>query len=200
MRTPAVTLIATVVLLVLLMPPVIAHERKTLGQVRLTIGWWEEPALSGSRNAVEVDVADARGAPIADLGGGSLAVEIAFGDQRITLPLRPSRPPGRFVAWLVPNRPGTYTFRITGKVKNQAIDTTSTCSDATFECVVDVSELQFPAKDPSTSQLADRVTRGLPRAEQAVAMAASARTVALAAIGVAGVALVAAIGLGVRKR
>jgi len=180
-------------------PDASAHERKAAGGFRLTIGWGDEPAFSGFRNSVVVDVADAAGGPVKDLDG-PLTVEVSFGDERLTLPLVPDgQRPGEVRAWLVPTRPGTYTFHITGKVKGQTIDATSTCSDSTFDCVTDVSEIQFPAKDPSTGQLADRVSRALPRAEQAQAAAASARTIAIAAIAVAALALAAAIGFGVRR-
>ena len=103
------------------------------------------------------------------------------------------------MAWLVPTRAGRYTFHVAGKVRGQTIDLTSTCSDATFECVVDAAEVQFPAKDPSAGQLADRLNRGLPRAEQAMEAARSARRIGFGAIVVAGLALVAAMGWGCEK-
>jgi hypothetical protein len=181
-------------------PPAPAHETHKVDRYRLTLGWGDEPAYSGQKNSVDVDVADAAGAPVTDLGGGSLAVEVSFGDERVVRPLLPSGArPGRFRAVLVPTRAGTYSFHVTGTVKGQTIDTRSTCSDRTFDCVADVSELQFPAKDPSVGQLAESVTRALPRAERALDAAASARRVAMAAIAVAALALAVAIGLGARK-
>lgn len=176
-----------------------AHDTKKAGAVTLTLGWGDEPAFSGSRNSIDVDVTDARGAPVAD-PAASLGVEVSFGEERVSLPLAPAADrPGRFQAWLVPTRPGTYTFHVTGTIRGQAIDVTSTCSDATFECVADVSGVQFPAKDPSAGQLAEGVSRALPRAERAMEEAASARTVGFAALAMAAVALVATIGLGVRR-
>jgi hypothetical protein len=163
------------------------------------VGWGEEPAFSGFRNFVEVDVADATGRPVADLGG-TLSVEVSFGDERISLPLLPDRgQPGKFRAWLVPTRPGTYSFHITGTVKGQSIDMTSTCSPETFACVAEVSEIQFPVRDPSAGQLADRISRELPRAEAALETASGARTLAMAGLAGAIIALGAAIGFGVRK-
>ena len=177
-----------------------AHETQSVKQYRLTIGWGDEPAYSGYKNSVDVDVADGAGAPVTDLGGGSLAVEVSFGDERIVRPLLPSGlKPGRFRAGLVPTRAGTYTFHVTGTVKGQTIDTRSTCSDTTFHCVTDVSDLQFPVKDPSAGQLAESVARAIPRAERAFDTAAGARRIAMAAGGIALIALVAAIGVGVRK-
>jgi hypothetical protein len=177
-----------------------AHETRTVGGLRLTVGWGEEPAFSGFRNFVEVDVVDGAGNPVTDLGGGALAAEVSFGDEHIPLSLSPARgQPGKFRAWLVPTRPGTYAFHITGTIKGQAIDMTSTCSASTFACVADVSDIQFPVKDPSAGQLADRLSRELPRAEGAMAAATGARTLAMAGLASAVIALGAAIGFGMRR-
>ena len=179
--------------------PAAAHETRGVGNLRLTVGWGEEPAFSGFRNFVEVDVVDSAGHPVADIGG-ALSAEVMFGDERISLSLLPARgQPGKFRAWLVPTRPGTYAFHITGMVKGQSIDMTSTCSPETFACVADVSDIQFPVKDPSAGQLADRISRELPRAEGAMATASGARTLAIAGLAGAVIALGAAIVFGVRK-
>jgi hypothetical protein len=176
-----------------------AHETKAVDQIRLTIGWGDEPAFVGFKNFVSVAVSDAAGAPVTD-PGGSLAVEVSFGDERIVLPLLPAgERRGEFRAWLVPTRPGSYTFHITGRMKGQTVDATSTCSDRTFDCVTDISEVQFPVKDPSTGQLADRISRELPRAERALGTAARAQVIAIAAMCGAVLAVAIAIGLGVRK-
>jgi hypothetical protein len=174
--------------------PAVAHERKIVGQYHLVIGWGDEPAFSGLKNAVEIDLADRAGAPVTDLGGGSLSVEVIYGDQRVTLPLRPVREPqGKFRAWLVPTRAGAYTFHISGTIKGEAFDVSSTCSDTTFACVSDVADLQFPAKDPSPGQLADRMSRGFPRAEEAASAAGTARAIAFMAMALAVIAIVAAM-------
>ena len=177
-----------------------AHETKAVGGVKLTVGWGDEPAFSGFKNFVEVDVVDGAGQPVTDLGGGALSADVSFGDEHIPLALLPARgEPGKFRAWLVPTRPGTYSFHITGTIKGQPIDMMSTCSDTTFACVADVSDIQFPIKDPSAGQLADRISRELPRAEAAMTAAGGARTLAIAGLAGAVVALGAAIGFGMRK-
>jgi len=172
-----------------------AHDRKSVGRLVLTIGWEDEPALAGFRNAIEVAVADAAGAPVAD--PASLTVDVSFGGDRVTLPLRPAgRQPGRYRALLIPTRAGAYTFRVSGTVGQQTIDLSSPCSDRTFECVADAADLQFPAKDPTTGQLAERMSRGLPRGEEAASHAATARVVAFAALAIAVAALVVAVRRG----
>ncbi len=167
-----------------------AHERKSAGSYHLVIGWGDEPAFTGVKNAVEIDLTDSAGKPVTALGGGTLSAEVVFGDERVTLPLRPVlQSPGKYQAWLIPTRPGVYTFHISGTVQGVALDVSSTCSDTTFACVDAAADLQFPAKDPSPAELADRVSRGLPRAEDAASTASTARTIAVSALAVAAAAI-----------
>lgn len=180
--------------------PTAAHDAHNAGPYRLVIGWGDEPAFTGIRNAVVVEITEMGKGPVSDLGGGSLVAEVSFGAERVVLALEPQpRRPGVFQAWIVPTRAGTYTLHVTGKVKNQAIDVTTTCSARTFDCVVEGSEIQFPVKDPSVGQVAERLNRFLPRAEQAVESAARAQTVALAAIVIAGFGVISAIVLSLRR-
>jgi hypothetical protein len=168
-----------------------AHERKTAGAVDLVIGWGDEPAFTGARNSVVVTLSD-RSGPLKT--PATLAVEITFGAERLTLPLEPvANRPHEYQAWLVPTRAGTYAFHVTGKVGTQQIDVTSTCSDRTFHCVVDATDIQFPAKDPTVAQLSDRLERGLPRADRANETAASANRLAMAALAlsIAGIVMAA---------
>lgn len=168
---------------------------KRVGPLRISFGWGEEPPFAGARNSVEVEVSDTTGAPI-EGARGELRAEGTFGDQRVELPLVPQEEPGVFRAPLVPTRPGTYSLRIIGRALGRAIDVVATCSDKTFECVIDPTEIQFPAKDPSASQLAERLSRGLPRAS---ATARSSHRIAIAALAVALLSLAASVGFGVRN-
>lgn len=176
-----------------------AHEKKTAGALVLTIGWGDEPAYSGIRNAVEIDVADATGVPVAD-PEASLAVDVSFGGERMTLPLAPAgRQPGKYRAWLVPTRAGVYAFHVTGNIRHQAVDVTSTCSEKTFACVLDSADVQFPTRDPSPGQLADRIARTAPRADAAVDSANGARRISFAALAVSVLALGVALLRGRRR-
>lgn len=172
-----------------------AHDAHVAGPYRLVIGWSDEPAFTGTRNAVVVEIAETGKGPMTD--PASLAVEVSFGAERIVLPL--NQDPVRrhvFQAPLVPTRAGTYTFHLTGKVRSQPIDITTTCSEKTFDCVVDGSAIQFPVKEPTAGQVVERLDRSLPRAELALESAKRAQTMAIAAIAVAALALLsAAVGM-----
>jgi hypothetical protein len=177
-----------------------AHMTKPAGKLLISFGWGDEPPFTSAKNFVEVGVADKSGAPIEELQA-ELRAEVTFGSERVELPLEPTEEPSELRASIVPTRPGTYAFRITGTANGQTIDVGATCSEKTFECVSDISEIQFPAKEPSAGQLADRLTRELPRVEaQASDDADDVRLIAIAALVVATLALIAAIVLGVMLR
>jgi hypothetical protein len=117
-----------------------------------------------------------------------LPLEAAFGATWGT--------PGEYDAALTPTRPGTYTFHYIGSVRGQPVDQSFTSSDKTFSVVDDANGIEFPAKDPSTGQLATKVDRLDPRILAASQSAGSAADKASTAttIGVIGV-IVGAIGL-----
>jgi len=178
--------------------PAAAHEGRATGPVRLSVGWGDEPAYTGVRNSVQVTLTEANGgAPVTDVVD-SLKVEVIKGEDKMTLPLARAGAPNDYRAALTPTRPGSYTFRITGTVRAQNIDESFTSSRTTFNDVEDIASIQFPAKDPTTGQLATRVDREVPRLEAAVAeaedQAASARSLAVAGIAVGVLGLLAAAG------
>ena len=182
-----------------LAPAASGHVERRAGPYAVTVGWGNEPPLSGSENFVDVELAGASGAPVA-VRAGALGVEVRFGDAVTTLPLVPSGEPGKLRAAIVPTRPGTYAFRVRGTVAGRTIEAEATCSERTFDCVEDAAAVQFPARDPSTGQLAQRLGRELKRADRARDRADSAHTTALIAIVAALLALAAAAALAVRGR
>jgi hypothetical protein len=186
-------------LLLALSPNASAHVVETSGPYRVTMGWGEEPALSGERNFVEVEVADAGGAPVR-VPAGALTVEVSFAGAVRTLPLEPAED-GGLRAVLVPTRPGTYAFHVTGTLRGSPVDVRATCSERTFDCIEDAAAFQFPAREPSTGEVAQRADRETARATRdAQDSADDARTLALVAVIVAALALVAAVVLGLRGR
>lgn len=98
--------LAVGLLLIAFVAPARAHDKKSVGPFLLTIGWRDEPAFAGVKNTIQVRVTDAAGAPLKTTPG-SLFVEIAFGDQRMALPLaRSAETPGIFDAAIIPTRAG----------------------------------------------------------------------------------------------
>jgi hypothetical protein len=58
---------------------------------------------------------------------------------------------------MIPTRPGTYEFHFTGEAGGEQIDEVFTSSETTFDSPSDPAQFQFPAKDPSTAELAQAV-------------------------------------------
>jgi hypothetical protein len=176
-----------------------AHVVRTVGPYTVEIGWGTEPPLAGFENSVEVTVADADGRPVADLGG-SAGVAVSFGEARTKVPLVATEEPGEFRATLIPTRPGTYSFQVEATIDGRPVSTGATCSEGTFDCVIPATGAQFPVQDPSVGEVAERIDSSLPRAEQAADDADSAKSIAIAAIVLAALALAGAVGVAVHGR
>ena len=180
--------------------PAFAHEQRTVGRYKFTVGWGEEPAYAGFKNSVQFILADSKGKPVTDLGD-SLNLAVVFSGQTVTLPLEPTfdpdtglGTPGDYRAWFIPTRPGAYTFHFTGSIHGQKVDQSFSSSPTTFDPVTDPSGVQFPAKDPSTGALSDLVTRDVSRLSADIKKAhdnASTATI-LAVVGLA----IGVIGIG----
>jgi len=173
--------------------PIRALDKQTVGTLHLTIGWGDESAFAGSRNSIDVAVTDGTGAPAAD-PTNALNVEVTFGDRRLRLPLLPvERQPGMYRAWIVPSRAGSYAFHISGRLKGEAVDITSACSENTFPCVMDPGDVQFPEKDQTSAQLAETVNNSQARIQQAIDDATEARLIAFVALATAAAAVALAV-------
>jgi hypothetical protein len=193
--------------------PASAHEQQGLagGKYNVVVGWGDEPAYNGFKNSVQVLLSDAAHKPVADLKD-TLRVEVVTGDQRIEVALEPNfevgefGEPGDYRGWIVPTRPGNYTFHLTGTIRGDKIDESFTSSDTTFDPVKDLSEVEFPAKDPTAGQVSQRLDRE--SARLGARMAALQRTVdkdskatTALVVGIAGLVLgVLALGVSVMRR
>ncbi len=147
--------------------PVFAHEVRQVGAYTFTVGWQHEPTYVGVENAVQVFIHDSRGRAVADLADRDLKVTIATSGQtsgslNLTASYDPDTGlgiPGEYDAALLPTAPGTYSFHITGAVHGQSIDQTFTSSDSTFDDVKDPSPIEFPATQPTATELGQLSTK-----------------------------------------
>lgn len=137
-----------------------AHQAGPVAGYDVEVGWLSEPVLVGFPNAVFLQMS-LSGQPVRRLGDG-LKVEVSFGDRKgPTLAFTPMEKPGQFQTALIPTRPGSYTFRLTGSVGGSKFN-------ATFDKIERAEEpdnINFPDKVPSAGEIADRVERLGPRIE-----------------------------------
>jgi len=146
--------------------PALGHEQRTVGAYQTVVGWANEPVFTGFPNAVQFILSDASGNPVVDLGPDDLKVEVSYGDQKVgPQPVTPAfsvgsfGEPGDYQSDLIPSRPGEYSFHFTGTIKGQPFDETYTSGEETFGSPVSPSTIEFPAKDPSSGELAQSIER-----------------------------------------
>jgi hypothetical protein len=189
--------------------PALAHEGRTVGDYALVVGFADEPVFAGTKNGVDLAVAEVgSGDPV--VKGVDLEVEVQFGSESTTFPIEPEfvvgsfGEPGTYGAAFFPTRPGQYTFRFTGTIGNQEIDETFTSGPDTFSHVADPKEVSFPVQDPSTGELAERLDREVPRLTSAVENASDTadrnETLTIVALAAAGLALIVALVAVTRGR
>ncbi|HEX2259150.1 MAG TPA: hypothetical protein VHJ40_05335 [Actinomycetota bacterium] len=172
-----------------------AHEQRGVAGQNIVVGWEVEPAFTGSPNAVSVRVTDAgSGQPVQGL---QLKVEVLFGGRDSTqktppLDLQPAfNEPGVYSAPILPSRPGTYTFHITGQLDGEPFDQYFTSGEDTFDSIHNARE--FPVEDPSPGELAERLSRIDSRIETASQEAAMARSLAFGGIALGVIGLLVAL-------
>ena len=198
--------------------PAWAHQHRNVGGIETTVGWGDEPAYAGFKNSITFR-AERPGAGGGEAGtpvtGATLTVEVGFGGPTATekmgpLDLEPAfGEEGLYETTLIPTRPGTYTFRITGKLAGRNFDQTYTSGEAgknpqsegTYDDVQEPAEVKFPVKDPNNADLAGRITqeatRLSARASQAKDDASMATILGYVGIGLGAIALIVAL---VRRR
>lgn len=205
-------------LMVLIAPAGLAHEPRQQGDLEMVVGFGTEPAYAGQPNSVQLILVHG-GKPVVDLGD-TLAVEVSFGDETMELPIEPYfavgefGEPGDYRAWFIPTRPGQYAFHFSGTIDGEEVDETFTSGPNTFSDVSNPADIQFPAQDPTTGELAERIDREVPRLAsaiedarvEAVAQAnlasdvSSARTFGVIGLVVGGIGLIVAIMALMRGR
>ena len=178
--------------------PADAHEEREIGDLLVEVGWAVEPVYAGSANQVQM-IVQKNGEAVED---ARLEAEVIFGDpdgsaRSGPIVLDPSfETPGDYLGSLIPTRPGTYTFHITGTVGGQTVDETFTSGEQTFDDVANPTEAQFPDQDPTNGELAQAIDRLSARVDEA---GGGDSTALLVAIG-SGVVALAALVLATRKR
>jgi hypothetical protein len=178
-----------------------AHEVREVGDLTLVVGWAIEPAYAGFGNEVQVIVT--RGEEPVE--GGELEAEVVFGDPEGETRTDPIRlepafdTPNEYLGYIIPTRPGTYSFHVTGSVGGDRIDETFTSGEDTFDDVNNPTDAEFPVQDPTRGELSEKLDRVTARLNE-VSDAGGSDPVALwVAIG-AGVLALIALAVGARRR
>jgi hypothetical protein len=148
----------------------------------VALGWSVEPTYVGQVNAVQVIVKDKAGKAVTDLADGDLKVVVSIGGQdssALSLDNKFDEDTGLGIAGdyeapLTPTTPGDYKFHLTGSIHGHAVDETATSSDSTFNSAVEATDIQFPNKLPSLTEITTSLDRINARLAASPAPAASA--------------------------
>jgi hypothetical protein len=204
--------------------PVLAHEDREIEGYHFTVGFMEEPALEGSRNAVSLEVmkppegathehgenpqssASGSGAeaeqPSAELVpveglDSTLQVEVTHIPTGVSkvMPLRTVfGEPGHYAADLIPTAPGQYRFRFFGAVEGMNIDETFESGPDTFDNVEEAKALQFPEPLPAAREVEGAVRGTQATAQEAQDTASSATTLGMIGVVLGAVGILFGIG------
>jgi hypothetical protein len=169
----------------------LAHEEHEVGDYTIEVGFLDEPVFAGEESGLDLHVT--RGDEPVEGLEATLQAEVRFGDQTRALELTPAfGEPGAYRSVFFPTAAGQYAFRIFGFVEGTAVDETFTSGPDTFGDVRDATAGQFPVQYPATADIARDAEAG-----------ANAGTLSLVGVILGGLALVAALvalGLGVARR
>jgi hypothetical protein len=207
-RTTIVAALAAVLLVPLLAVPASAHGEHKVANYTFVVGFGTEPAYAGQTNSVQLMISN-NGEPVKDAMGLKAAVTTGDAEPK-EMPLEPYfgadwGEPGDYRAFFIPTAPGAYTFKITGTLGGKKINKSYTSGKDGFDEITDPAEVQYPAVEPTGSQLTTRLDRETARLNAALAAekqaaedeAASARQLATIGLAVGALGLLAAIGVGV---
>ena len=207
-RRAGLAAVLAVLLVPLLAASASAHGEHKVDNYTVEVGFGTEPAYAGVTNSVQLIISN-NGKPVTDAKG--LKVAVTTGDAEAKeMVLQPYfgadfGEPGDYRAFFIPTAPGPYTFKVTGTLGGKKVDESYTSGKDGFDEVTDPAEVQYPAPEPTGSQLTTRLDRETARLngalaaqrEQADDQVADARRLATIGLVVGALGLLAAVGMGV---
>jgi hypothetical protein len=122
---------------------VYAHITKNFGNIKVEVGWSNEPPLVGLLNNVIVQVNQTSGkntqTPIIN-ALASMDIAVKYGGVTKPLDFVPSEDTeGLYNGQMIPTRPGTYSLALNGTIQNQKIN-----AEIPLDLVESTQKLNFP--------------------------------------------------------
>jgi hypothetical protein len=168
----------------------LGHERRAVGPYTFVVGWLNEPSYVNLLNSLDLTVTETAGGNAVEGLEKTLKADLTYGGLTTPQPLALAArfgQPGKYQGYVVPTKAGDYTFHLTGTVGTTNIDEKFQSGPGRFGSIESAEALEYPEKVVANSDLAARVD--------------SIQTLVIAAIVVAGVAvLLSAGGLVMRRR
>ncbi len=119
----------------------LAHTTVHAGNYEIEVGWVNEPAVVGQRNAVVVNVSDTT-AEDKEVDVSKLLVSVSYGGQTKTLELQPlsEDTKNQYILPVLPTVAGQYTVQLRGKLGDTDVNL-----DVQPEEVMAADTLSFPS-------------------------------------------------------
>jgi hypothetical protein len=133
--------------LLALFATVSAHEGREVGdgKYEIVFGWRAEPAYTNLLNGPELEISTHGDEQPVEGLDETLQIEVSYGGKTKLLKLRAVfNSPGNYTADLIPTQPGDYSFHLTGKIGDAAIDETFDSANGEFSSVNPITDIQFP--------------------------------------------------------
>ena len=121
----------------------LAHEECVSGDIKIIVGWANEPPLVNQLNGIELTITRVSDEQPITNAIAQLETSIKKGGQTKSLDFQPQEEPGVYAATILPTQTGQYATVIKGTITGQAIDCQIAIEDAE-----DTSRFTFP---PSTT-------------------------------------------------
>lgn len=127
-----------------------AHNRVEVGPYAIVIGWLQEPAIVGERNALTIEISENE-QPF--LGAeATLDMEVLYAGRTWRVNMNPTETPGLYTADLFPTVRGLYTVHLFGTLENTDVDL-----QIDPEEVFPASNLHFPEPLPDPIAMQEQI-------------------------------------------
>jgi hypothetical protein len=168
--------------------PAQAHEEVEYGDVRLVVGWVNEPPFVGQINGVFLQATRVSNDQPINNALAQMDMNIKKGAQTKSLDFQPQEEPGVYAAEMLPTQPGQYVVVMNGTIAGQAVD-----GQVRIEDAEDTVRIEFPpssagggVSDEVLEQLQTVITDLTAQVDQATTASEEAREAAQAATNSAG--------------
>ena len=163
-----------------------AHTRIEVGPYAIVVGWAEEPAIVGERNALVIEVTE-DDVPVTGVEA-SLNAELQYAGRTFSANLNPTPEPGWYSVEIFPTVRGQYAVRLSGSIGDVTVDEVIEPEE-----VFSAARIQFPEAQPDPRELQAEI-------DDLTDQLASARTLSYVGIGIGVLGMILAAVSLVRRR
>jgi hypothetical protein len=119
--------------------PALAHEEVEYGDVRITVGWVNEPPLVGQLNGISLEITRVSNDQPISNALAQMDISVKKGSPTKSLDFQPQEEPGVYAASMLPTQTGQYVVVMKGTIAGQAVD-----GQLPVEDVEDTARFEFP--------------------------------------------------------